>query len=45
MIYKIKFKKSVSHDLKKIDKEQANRILSKIENELSSKNCGVVCLN
>ncbi len=37
MNYKIAFKKSVSRDLKKIDKEQAKRILKKIENELPSK--------
>ena len=37
MIYKIKFKKSVSHDLKRIDKEQAKRILNKIESELPQK--------
>ena len=37
MNYKIAFKKSVSSDLKKIDKEQAKRILKKIENGLPSK--------
>ena len=37
MNYKIAFKKSVSRDLKKIDKEQAQRILKKIEDELPSK--------
>ncbi len=37
MNYKIAFKKSVSHDLKKIDKEQADRILKKIEDELPQK--------
>jgi len=35
--YKIAFKKSVSRDLKKIDKEQAKRILNKIESELPQK--------
>jgi mRNA interferase RelE/StbE len=35
--YKIAFKKSVSRDLKKIDKEQVKRILNKIETELSQK--------
>jgi mRNA interferase RelE/StbE len=35
--YKIAFKKSVSRDLKKIDKEQADRILKKIEDELPKK--------
>jgi mRNA interferase RelE/StbE len=35
--YKIAFKKSVSRDLKKIDKEQVKRILDKIESELSQK--------
>ena len=37
MNYKIAFKKSVSRDLKKIDKEQAKRILDKIESELPQK--------
>ena len=37
MNYKIAFKKSVSRDLKKIDKEQARRILRKIEDELPQK--------
>ena len=37
MNYKIAFKKSVSRDLKKIDKEQAKRILKKIEGELPQK--------
>ncbi|MBW2006157.1 MAG: type II toxin-antitoxin system RelE/ParE family toxin [Deltaproteobacteria bacterium] len=37
MKYKIAFKKSVSRDLKKIDKEQADRILKKIEDELPQK--------
>jgi len=35
--YKIAFKKSVSRDLKKIDKEQVKRILDKIETELPKK--------
>ena len=37
MTYKITFKKSVSKDLKKIDKKQAGAILDKIEEELPSK--------
>ena len=37
MNYKIAFKKSVARDLRKIDKEQANRILKKIEAELPTK--------
>ncbi len=37
MNYKIAFKKSVSRDLKKIDKEQVKRILNKIETELPQK--------
>lgn len=37
MKYKIAFKKSVAHDLKRIDKTQVNRILDKIEAELSAK--------
>ena len=38
MNYKIVFKKSVSRDLKKIDKEQTDRIfLKKIEDELPQK--------
>lgn len=37
MNYKIAFKKSVSRDLKKIDKEQAERILRRIEDELPQK--------
>ncbi len=37
MSYKIAFKKSVARDLKKIDKEQANRIIKKIEDELPKK--------
>jgi len=35
--YKIAFKKSVSRDLKKIDKDQAGRILTKIEEDLHEK--------
>jgi len=35
--YKIAFKKSVSRDLKKIDKDQAERILAKIEEQLPDK--------
>jgi mRNA interferase RelE/StbE len=35
--YKIVFKKSVSRDLKKIDKVQAERILTKIEEHLPDK--------
>ena len=37
MNYKVAFKKSVSRDLKKIDKEQVKRILMKIEDELPQK--------
>ena len=37
MNYKIAFKKSVERDLKKIDKEQASKILKKIEDELPEK--------
>lgn len=37
MSYKIAFKKSVSRDLKKIDKEQVKTILDKIETELPEK--------
>ena len=37
MNYKIAFKKSVSRDLKKIGKEQADKILKKIEDELPQK--------
>ena len=37
MNYKIAFKKSVARDLKKIDKEQTNRIIKKIEDELPQK--------
>jgi mRNA interferase RelE/StbE len=35
--FKIAFKKSVSRDLRKIDKDQAERILRKIEEELPDK--------
>jgi mRNA interferase RelE/StbE len=35
--YKIAFKKSVARDLKKIDNEQVDRILRKIEDELPEK--------
>jgi mRNA interferase RelE/StbE len=35
--YKIAFKKSVSRDLKKIGKDQAERILAKIEEQLPDK--------
>jgi len=35
--YKITFKKSVSRDLKKIDKDQVDKILLKIDEELSIK--------
>ena len=37
MIYKIGFKKSVAHDLKKIDRNAADNILRKIEEELPEK--------
>ena len=37
MSYKIAFKKSVVRDLKKIDKDQADRILRQIEMELPNK--------
>ena len=37
MSYKITFKKSVSRDLKKINKSQAKRILDRIEKQLSKK--------
>ena len=37
MSYKIAFKKSVARDLKRIDKDMANRILRKIEEELPEK--------
>ena len=36
MKYKIAFKKSVSRDLKKIDREQVEKILLKIDQELST---------
>jgi addiction module RelE/StbE family toxin len=35
--FKIAFKKSVARDLKRIDKDQADRILIKIEKELPEK--------
>jgi mRNA interferase RelE/StbE len=35
--FKIAFKKSVARDLKKIDRDQVDRILSKIEDELPEK--------
>ena len=37
MSFKIAFKKSVARDLKRIDKEQAERILNKIDEELPDK--------
>ena len=37
MSYKIAFKKSVARDLKKIDNDQADRILKRIEEELPEK--------
>jgi len=37
LVYKIKFKESVFKDLAKFPKEEARRILDKIDNELSSK--------
>ena len=37
MSYKIAFKKSVSRDLKKISKDQAERILREIEEKLPQK--------
>ena len=37
MSCKIAFKKSVARDLKKIDKDQADKILKKIEDELPEK--------
>ena len=37
MSYKIAFKKSVVRDLKRIDKDQADRILRQIEMELPKK--------
>jgi mRNA interferase RelE/StbE len=35
--YKIAFKKSVARDLKKIDRDQVDRILRKIEDDLPEK--------
>jgi len=35
--YKIAFKKSVARDFKKIDKDQAEKILNKIEQDLPEK--------
>jgi mRNA interferase RelE/StbE len=35
--YKIEFKKSVTRDLKRLDKDQAERILAKIEQDLPEK--------
>ena len=37
MNYKIAFKKSVARDLKKTEKEQAEKIIKKIEDELTGK--------
>ena len=37
MSFNIAFKKSVARDLKKIDKDQVDRILTKIETELPEK--------
>ena len=37
MSFKIAFKKSVARDLKKINKDQVNKILKKIEEELPEK--------
>ena len=37
MSYNIAFKKSVARDLKKIDRDQVDRILRKIEDELPEK--------
>ena len=37
MSYKIAFKKSVSRDLKKMSKDQAERILRKVEEDLPEK--------
>lgn len=37
MTLKIAFKKSVARDLKRIDKDQADRILKKIEEDLPEK--------
>lgn len=36
MTYKIRFKKSVGRDLKKIEKQQVERILSNIEDKLGN---------
>lgn len=37
MSYKIAFKKSVARDLKKLDRDEADRILKKIEQDLPEK--------
>ncbi|MBN1273268.1 MAG: type II toxin-antitoxin system RelE/ParE family toxin [Candidatus Aminicenantes bacterium] len=37
MAYRIVYKKSVSRDLSKLDKQEARRILNKIEQELTQK--------
>ena len=37
MSFNVKFKKSVARDLKKIDKDQVDRILIRIETELPKK--------
>ena len=37
MIYKLAFKKSVARDLKKLEPDQADRILEKIEMDLPEK--------
>ena len=37
MSYNVAFKKSVTRDLKKIDRDQVDRILRKIEDELPEK--------
>lgn len=37
MSFKIAFKKSVARDLKRLDKDQAERLLAKIEEELPHK--------
>ena len=37
MSYKIAFKKSVARDIKKIDRDQVDKILRKIEDELPEK--------
>ncbi len=37
MAYNIHYKKSVNHDLKKLSKTEARRILNQIEEELSKK--------